>query len=70
VVGVVELVQVIHGEMLEVVGVVDVLLGGVQNNLQMPQAYREQCITMKQMVIDTLILQALEQLRFKTQHKY
>jgi hypothetical protein len=71
VVGVVELVQVILGEMLEVVGVVDVLLGGVQNNLQMPQAYREvQCITTKQMVIGILILLVVGQLRFKIQHKY
>jgi hypothetical protein len=69
-VAVVELVQVILGEMVVLVQVVDVLLGGVQNNSQMLQAYQEQCITTKQMVIGILILQVQDQLRFKIQHKY
>jgi len=62
---VVELVRVIHLEMLEAVVVVDVLLGGVQNNLQMQQAHQEQCIITKRMVIGTLILLVVVQSQFK-----
>jgi hypothetical protein len=56
--------------MVVLVLVVDVLLDGLQNNLQMLQAHQEQCITTKQMVIGILILLVVGQLRFKIQHKY
>jgi galactitol-specific phosphotransferase system IIC component len=69
-VAVVELVLVTLSEMVVLVLVVDVLLDGVQNNSQMLQAYQEQCITTKQMVIGILILLVVGQLRFKIQHKY
>jgi hypothetical protein len=69
-VAVVELVLVTLSEMVVLVLVVDVLLDGLQNNLQMLQAHQEQCITTKQMVIGILILLVVGQLRFKIQHKY
>jgi hypothetical protein len=61
VVEVVDKVLVTLSEMVVLVVEVDVLLDGVQNNLQMPQAHQVDQYITKQMVTDIGILQALEQ---------